>query len=223
MNQPIRIAIAEDHELVRQGMIALFDEEEFIDVVFDVCNGAELIDELRINEVDIILLDLDMPVMSGLEALKIIQKDYPDIKVIIVSMYYSDDFISQGISIGARGFLPKNCKIERVIDAIFAVHDQGYYFDDKVSKALLYKLVSTEEVKPTFQMVALTDREREIVEMICEGKVNKEIAEDLNISIRTVETHRKNIAEKTNAKNIAGVVIYAIKRGIYTIKARLED
>lgn len=218
MKKKITIGIAEDHDLVRQGLVMLLDDEDELEVKCEASNGEELLECLKQNKTDVILMDLDMPVLNGLQTLKIIRKKYPSLKVIMLSMYYSDDFISQCIKEGARGFLPKNCSIEKVVDAIYAVHEQGYYFDDKVSKALLLKIINDDNFNPTFSQDTLSAREKEVLELICEEKNNNEIAELLCISNRTVDTHRQNILKKTNAKNTAGIVIYAIKNGIYYIK-----
>lgn len=217
MNKNIRIAIAEDHELVRQGIVNLLKKENDFTVVSDVGNGALLLHELRQHTIDVVLLDLEMPVMGGKEALKQIQEKYPSIKVIILSMHYFDAFIIDCISNGARGFLPKICDIENVIDAIHAVHTQGYYFDDKISKTLLVEVMQNKHVNPVFSDEPLTKREKEIVVCICEGKTNKDIADQFDVSVRTVETHRQHIARKTHATNVAGVVVYAIKNGLYKI------
>lgn len=217
MKKPIRIAIAEDHDLVRQGMVALLKEEKDINLVFDVSNGSELIEQLKKNKVDIVLLDLEMPIVSGHQALKIITERFSEVQVIIISMHYSDAFISECITIGAKGFLPKNCDFDTVVDAIFAVQEQGYYFDDKISRSLLKKLVK-EKVNPSLELKdPLTSREHQILEFICSGKTNKEIAELLCISIRTVESHRKSILEKTSSQNIAGLVLYAVKNELYNL------
>lgn len=217
MSKKIRLAIAEDHDLVRQGIVNLLNEEEHIVVVSDVSNGSELLNEFKNHSIDIVLMDLEMPIMGGKEALQVITARYPATRVIMLSMHYSDDFIIDCISVGARGFLPKNCDIEKVIDAIYAVHEQGYYFDDKMSKALLFQVMENKDIVPTFTNEPLSKREMEIVKMICNGKINKEIAEALCLSSRTVEVHRKNIARKTKATNVAGVVIYAIKHGLFKI------
>ena len=217
MSDPIRIAIAEDHQLMRQGIVSLLKEEEDFKIIFDVGDGAQLLDQLKTNDIDIVLLDLDMPIINGQQALKVITKKYPETLVIIISMFYSDDFISECISLGARGFLPKNSDIENVIDAIHAIHTQGYYFDDKISKALLLKLISNKNVTPSFKAGLLTEKEVEILLLICDGKSNKEISLQLDNSVRTIEGHRAAIYEKSNSKNIAGLVIYAIKNGYYKI------
>ncbi len=218
MKKDIRIAIAEDHDLMRQGLVSLLDGEDNISVVFDVENGARLFDELKKKKVDVILLDLEMPIINGHQALKILTERYPQISVIVVSMHYSDAYISESIAAGAKGFLPKNCDIDKVIDAIFAVNEEGYYFDDKISRALLNRIVnSNNENLPRFVENALTKRERQIVELICTGKTNKEIANLLCLSVRTIEVHRNSINKKTNTKNVADLVVYAVKNGLYNI------
>jgi len=218
MGRKIRIAIAEDHQLMRQGMVALLNEESDMVVTFDVGDGAQLLERLEKEQVDIILLDLDMPIVSGQQALKVIVKKYPNTHAIIVSMFYSDEFISECITIGARGFLPKNSDIENVIDAIQAVHEQGYYFDDKISKALLLELISEKKMEPIFTSEMLSEKETEVLRLICDGMTNKEISVELNKSVRTIEGYRSSIFEKTNSKNTAGLVIYAIKNKLYCIK-----
>jgi DNA-binding NarL/FixJ family response regulator len=118
---------------------------------------------------------------------------------------------------GAKGFLPKNCDFDTVVDAIFAVQEQGYYFDDKISRSLLKKLVKDKDQGTTALGDPLTSREHQILELICNGKTNKKIAELLAISIRTVESHRKSISDKTNSHNIAGLVLYAVKNELYNL------
>ncbi|MCH2231114.1 MAG: response regulator transcription factor [Crocinitomicaceae bacterium] len=215
--EKIKIGIAEDHDLVRQGLISLLEDEKGVDVICDASNGQILLDCSSTQDLNVVLMDLEMPVLNGQETLQILRSKYPHIRVIMVSMYYTDDFIAQSIKLGARGYLPKNCKIEKVVDAIYAVHEQGYYFDDKVSKTLLFKIVDDDNFKPTFGTDILSSREKEILQLICQEKNNDEIADALFISNRTVEEHRQSILKKTNAKNAAGVVIYAIKHGLYKV------
>ena len=212
-----KIGIAEDHDLVRQGLISLLEDEKGVDVICDASNGQILLDCSSAQDLNVVLMDLEMPVLNGQETLQILRSKYPHIRVIMVSMYYTDDFIAQSIKLGARGYLPKNCKIEKVVDAIYAVHEQGYYFDDKVSKTLLFKIVDDDNFKPTFSTDILSSREKEILQLICQEKNNDEIADALFISNKTVEDHRQSILKKTNAKNAAGVVIYAIKHGLYKV------
>jgi DNA-binding NarL/FixJ family response regulator len=214
MKKPINIALAEDHLLLRQGLITLFKEYEEIKVLFDVSNGKELLDELKKSKPDVILLDIEMPIMNGKEALLKIKEKYPALKVIMISSYYDDAYITEYLLLGAVGFLPKHFDIEKVIDAIFAVYEQGYYFDNKISTSLVVKLMKSKAVNPTLPNQILSNREIEILKLTCLEKTSKEISEELFISQRTVEGHRKQIMIKTKAKNVVGLVMYAIKNKI---------
>lgn len=217
MKKQIRIAVAEDHYLFREGLIALLNDEEDIHLEFDVSNGEELLAQLKTSKVDIVLIDLNMPVLNGQQTLKLLKEYYPNVRPIVLSMYNTHDYISDAIQLGARGFLPKNTNVDQVVDAIYAVYEQGYYFDDEISKSQIFKLVHEVGINPTFKSEALSRREVDVLELICEEKTNNEIADLLCISVRTVEVHRQNLLRKINAKNVAGLVIYAIKNGHYRI------
>lgn len=206
--------MAEDHLLFRQGLTTLLKEYEEINVLFDASNGIELLDELKKSKPDVILLDIEMPIMNGKEALLKIKEKYPAIKVIMISSYYDDAYITEYLLLGAVGFLPKHCDIEKVIDAIFAVYEQGFYFDNNISKSLLAKLMKSKAVNPTLPNQILSNREIDILKLTCLEKTSKEISEELFISQRTVEWHRKQIMIKTKAKNVVGLVMYAIKNKI---------
>lgn len=213
-NSKIRIALAEDHQILRQGMIAMLSTEDDFEMVFDVSNGAELIEGLNHHNVDLIILDIEMPIINGLEALKIISSKYPDIKIIILSSFYENEMIYQSISDGARGFLPKHAEIEVVIEAVNCVMEQGYYFDNKVTPKLIALLNKNGIIYPAFELDTLSNRELEVLPLICQGLKNKEIAIKLFISERTVENHRKNLFKKTQSKNAFGLIIYAIRNGL---------
>lgn len=217
MKKNIRIALADDHVMVRQGLATLLQNEPGIYIVCQSDNGKDLLEILKKEPVDIVLLDVEMPVMNGMQTLEIINSKYPETKVIMLSMHFDDLHITEFISSGARGFLSKNSDYEVVVDALFAVHEQGYYFNDKVSKALLDKLIHTKKIHPVFSDETLTDREVEVLKLACLEKTNQEIADELFLSVRTVEGHRAKIAQKTNSRNIAGMVIYAIKNGYISI------
>lgn len=211
----IRVAIAEDHDLVRQGMVSLLSLEDSVEVVFDVANGQELLDKMEQQEVDVVLLDLDMPVLSGDKVLPVINETYPSTGVLIVSMHYMTDLIYKCVANGANGFLPKQSDFEQVVDAIHSICDKGYYFDDKVSQTIVSEIKKGNLVDNTED--ELTAREEEIILLVCEGKKNKEIADILNVSPRTVEGHRRNISEKTRTNNAVELVVFALKNGIYKL------
>lgn len=215
MNTPINIAIAEDHQLFRQGVIAMLRDESSINVLFEAENGKDLLDKLRFHTPDVVLMDIRMPVMGGRQALDIIRDQFPQIKVIILSMHNSEAYISDFIAAGASSFLPKNCEIKTIIDAIHAVHEQGYYYDDRVSKSVVSELVKTKKLDHQHtDYLQLTEREIDILRLLCDEKSVVEISSKLSISTRTVEWHKKNIFEKTGAKNLAGLALYAIRHGI---------
>jgi DNA-binding NarL/FixJ family response regulator len=202
---------------VRQGIVSLLQEEPNFNVVIEAENGSDLLQQMKDKSVRVVLLDLDMPILNGQQALAVINDKYPLARVIIVSMHYSENFITECIKSCARGFLPKNVDIENVVEAIKAVTTQGYYFNESVSKDFIHKILQNKMVKPKFKKEELSDREKEIVVEICKGLKSQDIAEKLFISRKTVESHRTRIFEKSNATNVAGVVIYAIKKGIYHI------
>ncbi|MCD6065867.1 MAG: response regulator transcription factor [Bacteroidetes bacterium] len=213
MNYTVDVAIAEDYLLFRQGIVSFLSDEPGINIIFEVDNGQELIEKLKFRRPHIILLDVRMPVLDGREALRIIQQNYPEVKVIILSMHYSDAYIAEFLSAGACSFLPKNCPPGKLIDAIFAVYQQGYYYDTHITK-IITKLVKTKNTDISAENSTLTARELEIIRLLCDEKSIGEISDKLFISIRTVEWHKKNVFEKTHSRSLAGLALYAVRAGI---------
>ena len=211
----IKIAIAEDHKIVREGYAALFEQEDSIDLVFAAEDGQVALDQLKNEKIDILLLDINMPNLNGTETFDILKVEFPEIKVIMLSMYCDNLFISEFFTKGARAYLDKNCSFETMLDAIFSVHNQGYYFNENISKILLHQLIHSEDINPIFSDDSLTKKEMEVLLLICQEKSNSEIAEILFKSIRTIEGYKARIAIKTNARNSVGMVIYAIKKGLF--------
>lgn len=180
-------------------------------------NGEDLIKQLEDKHVDIIILDIEMPILNGFEALQIISIKHPSIKVIILSSYYENEMIYQALTFGAKGFLPKHAEIEKVIESINIVMNNDYFFDEKITPQLISRLhPSSISLHKSIQHL-LSERELEVLPLICEGLKNKEIANKLFISERTVENHRKNVFVKTNSKNAFGLIVYAIKNGLIDI------
>lgn len=213
----IRIALADDQVLFRRGMTLLMRDMEDIQVVFECSNGQELLTGLRDNAVDLVLLDLDMPVMDGKETLARLQAEHPQVKVIMLSMFTEKVFIVQLMELGANAYLVKTSEPEEIEDAIRAVATTGYYFNDLVGGDLLHGLVTRKRLAPSFNEVdPLTERELEVLRAICQEMTTTEIAGKLFLSPRTVEGHRNNILIKTGAKNTAGLVVYALTKGLYS-------
>ncbi len=211
--KPITLGIAEDHLLIRQGLVTMLNNEDRIHVLFDVSNGKELLDQLEIFHPQILILDLQMPVMGGAEAYAVIKEKYPNIKVIILSMHYNDAYIKQFAMNGVVGFLPKNCDFEKMLDTIYSVYEQGYYFDSVLTE-FSYKNFS---ITTTSSSDNLSEREIDIIRLLYNEKNVEEIAGILFIDENTVEWHKSEIFGKTETKTVIGLLKYAISRGIINL------
>jgi len=211
----IKIAIADDYKIYRDGLKVGLSADDNMEIIAEADNGEDLMKVLETNSPDVILMDLKMPIMDGMEATKHVRKKYPDIKVLVVSMYEDDKFIIHLMENGANGYLLKNAEPDEIKKAIYAVHENGYYFNDVVNKALLKKLVLKNNLKPSFnQNIDLTEREQEVLKMICEEKTAAEIAKEIFLSPRSVEGIRQRLIEKIGVRNTAGLVMFAVKNGI---------
>ncbi len=211
----IKIAIADDYKIYRDGLKVGLSADENLEVLFEADNGEDLLKGLETIAPDVIIMDLKMPIMDGMEATKLVRKKYPSMKVLVVSMYEDDKFIIHLMENGANGYLLKNAEPEEIRRSIYAVHENGYYFNDLVNKALLKKLVLKNNLKPSFnQNVELTERELEVLKLICEEKTASEIAKEIFLSPRSVEGIRQRLIEKVGVRNSAGLVMFAVKSGI---------
>jgi DNA-binding NarL/FixJ family response regulator len=212
MSKYINIGIADDHLLLRQGLVSLLKEYSDLKVIVDVNNGRELMEALKSNKPDIILLDIEMPVMNGREALEKITLKYPHIKVIIMSMHFNDAYIIEFIKNGACAFLPKNCDVDKILDAILSVYELGYYYDHRVSLAMANLLKNSPfDIADLTIDTEFTKRELDILKLICQKKTNTQIATALNLSTRTVEGHRYRISKKTNTNSTLELIEYALE------------
>jgi DNA-binding NarL/FixJ family response regulator len=213
MFKNIKVIVAEDHALVREAYISLLNRQKGIKVIGDVENGKKLVELLEIKNPDIILLDHEMPVMNGFTSLGIIRARFPKVKVIVVSMYNDDALISEYFSKGALGYVTKNSASKTLIETIQKVQKDGICFSEENSQAIIKKMNNHEDhsinIKESF-----TVRELEIIRIIHSGKTNKEIAAQLNVSLKTVDFHKANIYKKTKTYTSAGIAVFAIKTGI---------
>jgi len=208
----IKVIIADDHNLFRKGIIALLADFDFIGEIHEASNGLELMELLEKMEYlpDVILLDLRMPVMDGVEAQQKIRSLYPEIKVIILTMEDDEQYILHLISEGVNGYLLKNADPDEMEKAIQKVMEHGFYFSDDISALVLQHLKKKEKTEGIFNP-DFKEKELQVLEMICKEYSNGEIAEALNISIRTAEGYKLKLIEKSGAKSIAGLVILALK------------
>lgn len=208
----IKIAIADDYKIYRDGLKVGLASDDKMEIIAEADNGEELMKLLETTRPDVILMDLKMPIMDGMEATKLVRQKYPDIKVLVVTMYEDDKFIIHLMENGANGYLLKNTEPDEIIKSIYAVYENGYYFNDVVNKALLKKLVLKNNLKPSFnQNIELTEREQEVLKLICEEKTAAEIAKEIFLSPRSVEGIRQRLIEKIGVRNTAGLVMFAVK------------
>ncbi len=218
MNQKINVLTADDHTLFRKGTVMMLNTFKEVDKVFEAENGEEALNILKNEHVDILLLDLEMPVMDGWEAAKKALTRYPGMCVIMLSMHDSLSVISELIEMGVHSYLLKNAQPEEVHKAIKSVINNEFYYNQLVAKALHEKVKAGAVEKPMFQeKTSLTKREVEILELICQELTMKEIGDQLFLSEQTIHTHRKNLMKKTGVKNAVGLVKYAIQNRIVHI------
>lgn len=210
--------LADDHNVGRQVFSAYInDNKDNMRVIGEAADGKQLLELVAKKEPDIVLLDLEMPVMDGFQTLKVLTKEYPHIKTIIFSTHYNEFYISELILNGARGYVSKTAFAGEVFKTIQKVYEEGFYFNKGVSDHILQTLIEQKQVQGLLHNKELSSREVEVLQEICSEKQNKEIAKSLNISENTVEFHKKNIYRKTNTHSIVGLVKYALKAGITSI------
>ncbi len=214
MSNKINILLADDHQLFREGMVFLLQNCDFAGDIREATNGREVLNELKKFQPHIILMDIEMPEMNGIDASRECSRLYPDINIIALSMYANEEFYSDMIDAGAKGFLLKNSRFEDVRKAIIEVEQGNNYF----SPEILHSIISNLNQKSRSpQHSPLSQREIEVLFNICKGLSSQEIGESLFISKRTVEKHRENIMLKTECKNTAQLVVYAIKNRYFEV------
>jgi DNA-binding NarL/FixJ family response regulator len=204
-----RIIIVDDHTLFRNGLRILLNNLENYRVIGEAANGRQFLSLLESEVPDLVLLDINMPVMDGIEAATLAHEKYPGLKIITLSMYGEEDYYYKMVNAGVKGFVLKNSDIKEVKTALDVVFDGGSFFSSELLQNLVNSLKSTAKSKETH--TELSEREMEILILICQGLSNQEIGDKLFISKRTVDKHRANILEKSDSKNTAQLVVYAIK------------
>ncbi|HJP63683.1 MAG TPA: response regulator transcription factor [Mucilaginibacter sp.] len=215
--KPINLAIADDHKIFRNGLKATLEDCADFNLIIEASNGKELIGQLATRTPDVILMDIKMPEMDGMQTTAHIHQNFKDIKVLALSMHNEDKYIVDMMKAGASGYLLKNAEPEEIIEAIGTVYHKGFYFNEHLSVTLIKQLVGPGQADAGQQNIELNDREVEVLKLVCQEYSNQEIADKIFLSVRTVEGYRARLFEKTGSKNLVGLVIFAIKRGIISV------
>jgi len=212
---PIRILLADDHSIVREGLRALLERQREFEVVGDAADGRDAVEMAETAHPDVVVMDVAMPGLNGIEATRRITSRSPRVGVVILSMHSDESYILRSLKAGARGYLLKDSLQADLVDAVRAAAQGKSFFSPKVSKVLQEDYINELQARgaeDTWEL--LTDREREILQLVAEGKTNKEIAALLNISPYTIDTHRSHILQKLNLHSAPELILYAIRKGI---------
>jgi DNA-binding NarL/FixJ family response regulator len=210
----IRVLLADDHKIVREGLMSLLEKEPDIDVVAMADNGRTAVQLAGELKPDVAVLDIAMPEMNGIEATRRISRDDPEIKVLALSMHSARRFVTEALSAGAKGYLLKDCAAEELVRAIRTVAGNETYLSPKVAGLIVKDYLKHSPETTLSENSCLTNREREILQLIAEGESTKEIAFKIGVSIKTVETHRQQIMKKLNLHSVAELTRYAIREGL---------
>jgi DNA-binding NarL/FixJ family response regulator len=214
----IKVLLADDHKIVRDGIKLMLEPQAGIDVVAEAENGRQVLKKIEDHVVDLVVMDINMPEMDGITATKAIKEKYPDIKVLALTMSNDDLHIRQMIQAGASGYIMKSAGRNELKDAIYTIMDGKHYFSDEATQSIMMDLVKGKGKSSSPDPIHITDRELEILELIVKEFTNQEIAEKLYISSRTVDAHRRNLLQKTGARNTAGLVKYAFQHNLVSPK-----
>ncbi len=210
----IKVAIADDHALFRAGVKTALSNRKDVQMIAEAENGMQLLNLLKHIKPDVVLLDIQMPIMDGLTTLPEVKKLYPDIKVIMLSMHNDHTVITRMMEIGANSYLTKDSDSEMIYQAIRTCYEQEFYFNDLTNKALLNGLRMKRPVEQELPDVSLNEKEVTILKLMCEERSTREIAVAVDLSPRTVEAIRDKLKTKTGAKSLAGLIMYAVNAGI---------
>jgi len=210
----IRILIVDDHQIMREGLCSMIEQEAGFEVIGDASNGREALEMIERNRPDVVIMDINTPDMNGTEATRRVAKDYPKTKIVALSMHSDKFFVIEMLKAGAAGYLLKDCSKNEILDAIRTVADNKKYLCPDITGLVLDDFVQKSSEGDHSVITRLTRKEREVLQLIAEGHTSKEIASELHIAVKTVETHRLNIMSKLEIHSIAELTKFAIRHGI---------
>lgn len=215
--KPIRILLADDHNVMRRGLRLLLESQPDFTVVAEAADGRQAVEQAAASKPDVAVLDVAMPNLSGIEAAQRIQSELPSTSVVVLSMHSDEGYVLRALKAGARGYLLKDSAEGDLIEAIRAVTQGKTFFSPEISKMLVedyVREIRTRGIEDSYEL--LTSREREVLQLIAEGRSNKEVATALNLSLYTVETHRRNLQDKLNLHSLAELILYAVRKRVIT-------
>lgn len=215
---PVRILLAEDHTIIRQGLRALLEQDPNMTVVAEAENGRTAVQLARSESPEIAILDINMPELNGIDATRQLTADALPLKVIILSMYCDKRFVIEALQAGARGFLPKDSAVDELATAINAVRDGQIYLSTKISGDIITDYLRLLRSTEKSAFTVLTPREREVLQLLAEGKSTKSIAQSLSVSVKTIETYRQQLMEKLEIYSVAELTKYAIREGLTSVE-----
>ena len=212
----INILIADDHDLFRCGLKELLLSFDFVENIFEAADGIDVMHffEKKNENIDILILDIQMPKLNGFETIKKLRTINSKVKVIVLSMMMQENVMAQMLKEDINGFLSKNASKNELKETLLSVIEKGHCFSEDMIRVMHQAYLNKKYIKETKNYIKLSEREKQILELICQEKTANEIADDLNISPRTVEVHKQNLMEKTQTRNTVGLVLYAIRNGL---------
>ena len=213
----IRILLVDDHKILRDGICSLVKGYDDMEVVGEAADGRTALTLVQELSPDIVIMDISMPDLNGIDATRKITADYPKVKVIALSMHYDKQFISEIFRAGASGYLIKDSAFDELEHAVRIVMENKTYINPHIASLVVESLVSQSSTKDQKAFSLLTEREREVLQLIAEGKSTKQIASDLNVSAKTIESHRRQVMGKLNIRNVAELTKYAIREGLTSV------
>ena len=213
----IRVLLADDHTILRDGIRALLDDQADIEVIGEAEDGLSTVKMVAKLKPDVVIMDIAMPMLNGLEATRQIQRDYPQVKVLILTMHENEEYIRQVLAAGALGYVLKDAAARDLLGAIRAVHQGEAVLSPAITRLVIEDYLRWGDIRPADTSNGLTPREREILQLIAEGYTNKEIAEILSLSVKTIQSHRSNLMSKLDLHDRGELIKYAIQKKIIDI------
>lgn len=208
----IKVAIADDHKIFRDGIKMALSGKEYLKIIWEAEDGKDLIHKMKIKLPDVLLMDIRMPEMDGINAISLLRKEYEDVKIIVLTMYDDQEMIAKMMEMGANAYLTKTTDPEEIYNAILTCMNDDFYFNDLLNKAVLLKLQQKKTTKQFFPNPGkFNEKEISILKLIAQDKTTEEISKEVYLSPRTIETIRQNMKAKANVKTIAGLVMYGMK------------